>query len=111
MSDVEVLRRQLKIKSGVAKRLFKEHQSYEKEAEDQQIKLDKLIAEQGEEWYIKNARNMLEESKKLIKDTSDRFGNAVQDLRDTILVAKQKEELAEDEELLKAEEALETVSV
>jgi len=111
MSDLATIRRQLKIKSGVAKRLYKEHQSYEKEAEDQKRKLDKFIADDAEAWDIKNARLMLEESNKLIKDTSDRLGAAVQGLRDLLVTAKQNPELVQDEEYLKAEEALETVSV
>lgn len=36
-------------------RLFKEHNTYRKEAEDQQRKLDKFVADKAEDWDIKNA--------------------------------------------------------
>ncbi|TCD70116.1 hypothetical protein EIP91_004845 [Steccherinum ochraceum] len=110
MSEVATIRRQLKIKSGVASRLYKEHQTYQKEEELQQIKLDKFIADDAEAWDIKNARLMLEECKKMIKDTSNRLGTAVQDLREFLVAARQNPDLSEAEELLKAEEVLELVS-
>jgi tubulin-specific chaperone A len=106
MSDPASLRRQLKIKSGVATRLLKEHNMYRKEAEDQQRKLDKFVADGAEEWDIKNATRMMEESNKMIKDSSERLGNAVEDLRAIVLSAKKEPALAEDQDLLKAEEAL-----
>ncbi|THH30624.1 hypothetical protein EUX98_g3551 [Antrodiella citrinella] len=111
MSDLTALRRQLKIKSGVAKRLFKEHQTYEKEEVDQKIKLDKFVADGAEAWDIKNAGLMLEENKKLVKDVANRLGAAVQDLRELLVSAKQNPEITQDEEYLKAEEILESVSV
>jgi len=111
MSDPASIRRQLKIKSGVATRLFKEHNTYRKEAEDQQRKLDKFIAEKAEDWDIKNATRMMEESNKMIKDSAERLGKAVGELRDLVVSAKKEAALANTEELLKAEEALETASV
>jgi len=54
MSDVPAIRRQLKIRSGVVKRLAKEHVSYGKEAEELQRKVDNFIADGAEEWDIKN---------------------------------------------------------
>jgi len=54
MSDLPAARRQLMIKSGVVKRLAKEHALYKKEAEAQQQKLDKFIADSAEAWDINN---------------------------------------------------------
>lgn len=42
-----------------ANRLFKEHKSYVVEEEQQQIKLDKFVANGAEEWDIKNAVSVL----------------------------------------------------
>ena len=39
-------------------RLFKEHKSYQKEEEDLTRKLNKLIADNGDEWDIKNTVRM-----------------------------------------------------
>ncbi|EPT03491.1 hypothetical protein FOMPIDRAFT_51469 [Fomitopsis schrenkii] len=111
MSDTAALRRQLKIKTGSAKRLFKEHKSYQKEEEDLTRKLDKLIGENGEEWPIKNTRKMLEESQRLIQDTSSRLGTAVQDLREVTVAAEKVPELDASPELVAAQETLETVSI
>ena len=36
-------------------RLLKEHNLYKKEADDQQRKVDRMVAENGDEWEIKNA--------------------------------------------------------
>ncbi|OJA15959.1 putative protein 42 [Rhizopogon vesiculosus] len=111
MSDRPAIHRQLNIKSGVAKRLLKEHVLYAKEAEEQQRKVDKLIADNAEEWDTKSARRILEESHRMIKDSDNRLGKAVQDLRELVLRVKSRTEFAEDSELLHAEEALEEASV
>ncbi|KAL4067344.1 tubulin binding cofactor A [Scleroderma yunnanense] len=103
--------RQLKIKVGATKRLLKEHILYGKEAEDQKRKLDKLIAENAEEWDVKSARRILEESQRMIKDSDDRLGKAVQELRTIVSSVKNNPEFEGDEELIKAEEALEEASV
>ena len=38
-----------------SRRLYKEHKLYQKEEEDLKRKLDKYIADNAEEWDIKNA--------------------------------------------------------
>ncbi|KAJ3487113.1 hypothetical protein NLI96_g3748 [Meripilus lineatus] len=107
-----IIRRQLKIKTGVAQRLWKENRSYQKEEEDLTRKLDKFLADAAEDWDIKNTRNMLEESRKLIADTSKRLGNAVQDLREYIIGVERDSNLdTGDDELAKAKGVLEEVSV
>ncbi|KAI0639860.1 tubulin binding cofactor A [Trametes polyzona] len=111
MSDTATLRKQLKIKAGSAKRLYKEHRLYQKEEEDLKRKLDKYVAEGAEDWDIKNTRRMLEESGKMIKDSAERLGGVMQELRELVLAAEQDSSLAEDEDLMKAREALEEVSV
>ncbi|EIN14406.1 hypothetical protein PUNSTDRAFT_41634 [Punctularia strigosozonata HHB-11173 SS5] len=111
MSDTATLKRQLKIKSGAAKRLLKEHNSYRNEAEQLQLKRDKLIADGAEEWDVKNAGRLVEESNKMVVDTAHRLGSTVQELRELVVDAKKKTELAGDDDLLKAEDALEEASV
>lgn len=88
--------------------LHKEHKSYIVEEEQQKIKLDKFVAGNAgneEDWDIRNAvrymvvvcmpashlmshaiqRRMLEESNRMIADTSKRLGNAVQELRQLLV--------------------------
>ncbi|KAI0685079.1 tubulin binding cofactor A [Cytidiella melzeri] len=111
MSDSATVLRQLKIKSGATKRLFKEHKSYVLEEEQQKIKLEKLKADGAEEWDVKNAQKMLEESGKMVNDTSAKLGVSVQDLRALLVAAEKDGSIAKTEEVLKAEEVLEEVSV
>jgi Tubulin binding cofactor A len=73
---------------------------YQEEAEVQKRKLEKLTAEMAEEWDVKNAvcasvlifynleywrldlqTRMMEEADKMIKDSSQRLRNAVEDLK------------------------------
>jgi len=105
MSDPASIRRQLKIKTGVTERLTKEHKLYRKETEVQQRKRDKLIADGAEDWDIKNAGKMLDESNKMILDSADRLEKAVADLRDLIVAAKKDPAMAGASELERAETA------
>ncbi|KAJ6601370.1 tubulin binding cofactor A-domain-containing protein [Mycena vulgaris] len=111
MSDIPALRRQLKIKAGATSRLKKEHELYQKELVDQKLKKDKLIADGAEEWDIKNAGRMEDESEKMIKDSAARLGKAYGELRDLIVSAKKEPALAQDEEFLKAEGILEEAAL
>lgn len=111
INDPASVHRHLKIKVGATQRLLKEHTLYGKEAEEQKRKVDKLVADNADEFEIKNARRILDESQRMIKDTNERLGKAVQDLRDLIVQVKQHTQFTEDEELIKAEEALEQASV
>ncbi|KAH7107116.1 tubulin binding cofactor A [Auriculariales sp. MPI-PUGE-AT-0066] len=101
------LKRQLKIKTGIVQRYLKELALYKNETEDMQRKVDKLLADGVEGWDLKNARNMLEESKKMVPDTQGRLEKAVAELRDVTIQAKLDTGMHESEEYLKADEALE----
>lgn len=54
---------------------------------------------------------LIEESKKMVEDTRVRMGKEAMDLRDLVIAAKKEEGLAEDEDLLKAEEAVESANL
>ncbi|KAF5375235.1 hypothetical protein D9758_000515 [Tetrapyrgos nigripes] len=112
-TDIAALKRQLKIKSGAAKRLTKENGMYRKEAEELKRKLDKLIADGSspDEWDVKNATRLCEESNKMVDDSSSRMGIAVEGLRDLVIQAKKESTLSQDEDLLGAEEVLEHAAV
>jgi len=53
---------------------------------------------------------MIDESQRLIVDTSNRLGNATQDLRE-LIVSSEKVLPSNDEELAKAKEVLQEISV
>ncbi|KAL1748921.1 tubulin binding cofactor A [Schizophyllum fasciatum] len=104
--DLPSIKRQLKIKTGAVSRLWKEYNMYRKEAEDQKIKVDKMVADGGDEYETRNAQRILAESEKMVEDTSSRVGKAAVDLREIVVVGKQHTELLNDEEYLKALEVL-----
>ncbi|PNJ60671.1 TBCA isoform 4 [Pongo abelii] len=64
MADPRV--RQIKIKTGVVKRLVKEKVMYEKEAKQQEEKIEKMRAEDGENYDIKK-----QESEKDLEETEE----------------------------------------
>jgi len=100
MSDTAAVKRQLKIKSGVVQRLAKETKLYAKETAQIVTKKVKLVADGADEWDIKNATKMVEESEKMVIDTKTRLDKAVLDLKDFIKSAKEESGLAADSEEL-----------
>ncbi|ESK97154.1 tubulin-specific chaperone a [Moniliophthora roreri MCA 2997] len=112
MSDANTLKRQLKIKSGAAKRLLKENGLYRKEAQDLLARREKLIADgvNTDEWEVKNATNMYEESNKMIRDSSDRLLSVIAELKELVNAAHKEAEFAEDVELKNAESILREAS-
>ncbi|KAI8047959.1 tubulin binding cofactor A [Gilbertella persicaria] len=75
---------QLKIKTNVVKRIYKEHLGYAKEAEMQQKRIDKLIAENADEADIKKQKEVLAETHQMIPDVKKRLANAYQDLQNQL---------------------------
>jgi len=111
MSDVATIRRQLKIKTGVVKRLTKEVRVYEQEVEVLQKRLDKFIEESAEEWDIKNGRKVLEEGMKMIPDTQNRLSKYAEELKELVEHAKKEPAFEGDADLAGAEEALKNAGV
>jgi len=73
--------------------------------------LDKFVATNADEWDIKNGKRMLEESERMITDNNQRLGAAVDELRDLIIQSKADPALSEAQELLTAEEEMETATI
>ncbi|KAF4611402.1 hypothetical protein D9613_004173 [Agrocybe pediades] len=112
MSDIATAKKQLKIKASATQRLAKEAKVYRQETTDLETRLAKLTADGAEEWDIKNATKMVEESKKMIVDVDTRLGKAVDELKSLVSSAKTEVGLsAEDVDLLKAEEVLKDAAV
>jgi tubulin-specific chaperone A len=83
MADPHV--RQIKIKTGVVKRLVKEKVMYEKEAKQQEEKIEKMKAEDGENYVIKKQAEILQESRMMIPDCQRRLEAAYTDLQQTLV--------------------------
>lgn len=72
--------RQLQIKTGVVKRLFKEYQGYQKEQQRQQERIDKLVASQADEHDIRKQHEVLQETVVMLPDCRQRLEKAFMEL-------------------------------
>ncbi|KAM6328945.1 tubulin-specific chaperone A isoform 2-T2 [Alca torda] len=72
--------RQIKIKTGVVRRLAKEKVMYEKEARQQEEKIEKMKAEACDDYGIKKQIEILQESRMMIPDCQRRLEAAHADL-------------------------------
>ncbi|XP_044301918.1 tubulin-specific chaperone A [Varanus komodoensis] len=106
MADPRV--RQIKIKTGVVKRLAKEKVMYEKEAKQQEEKIEKMKAEDGENYAIKKQTEILQESRMMIPDCQRRLEAAHADLAQLL---ENEKELEETEEYKDALSVLESVKL
>uniref|UniRef100_A0A8R1E4H4 Tubulin-specific chaperone A n=2 Tax=Caenorhabditis japonica TaxID=281687 RepID=A0A8R1E4H4_CAEJA len=86
MSDAEQVK-QLKIKTGVVKRLVKEHISYQKQVVKDEEKAAKLAADatnEDEEYVAKKAKEVARETVTMVRDAQGRLQKAVADLQNLI---------------------------
>jgi len=97
MADqVDVKRvKDIKIKSGVVKRLAKEKVMYEVEAEKSLQKLEKMKVDDPEDYMIRKQQELLEESRMMIPDCKRRLVAAWDDLHKMI---ENDDDLQETEE-------------
>ncbi|XP_076783287.1 tubulin-specific chaperone A isoform X1 [Arvicanthis niloticus] len=129
MADPRV--RQIKIKTGVVKRLpcyqnlpdlylfllehyfylywlVKEKVMYEKEAKQQEEKIEKMKAEDGENYAIKKQAEILQESRMMIPDCQRRLEAAYTDLQQ---ILESEKDLEEAEEYKEARLVLDSVKL
>ncbi|XP_069606062.1 tubulin-specific chaperone A [Ranitomeya imitator] len=106
MADPRV--RQIKIKTGVVKRLSKEKLMYEKEAKQQEEKIERMKSEGGDEYVIKKQAEILQESRMMIPDCHRRLEAAHTDLTQ---VLENEKDLEETEEYKDARAMLDSVKL
>nr|XP_046231451.1 tubulin-specific chaperone A [Scatophagus argus] len=100
--------RQIKIKTGIVKRLAKEENMYKTEAKQQEEKVERLKAEAGDEYVIKKQMEVLQESKMMIPDCHHRLVKAHADL---LQLLETEEDLSESEEYKEARNMLDSVKL
>jgi len=105
MADPRI--KQIKIKTGVVKRLAKEKVMYEKEAEKEKAKLEKMKASGDDSYMIRKQEEVIKESMEMIPDTGKRFQVAYNELKD---ILDNEVELSEKEEYQAAVEILKETS-
>ncbi|CAK9810959.1 Tubulin-specific chaperone A [Anthophora quadrimaculata] len=106
MSDPRI--RTLKIKTGVVKRLAKEKVTYEKEAEKQRERIEKLKEQDKDGYDIKKQEEVLQESLMMVPDCQRRLVKAFEELKkilETEQDLKEVEDYTEAERVLKEAEA------
>lgn len=79
MADPRI--KQLKIKTGVVKRIAKEKTSYEKEAEQEKKRAEKFASEGKDEHVIKKQNEVVQEALMMIPDTQRRLVKAYDELK------------------------------
>lgn len=97
MSDPRL--KQIKIKTGVLKRVGKEKLSYRKEADQQKAKLEKMKEEGKDEHDVKKMSEVLQESLMMIPDCHRRIVAAHAELKQLL---DTEADLAESEEYVAA---------
>ncbi|XP_038221317.1 tubulin-specific chaperone A [Zerene cesonia] len=101
MADPRI--RQIKIKTGVVKRIAKEKVVYEKEAEQQKNRIQKLKDEGQDEHNIRKQEEVLQESLMMVPDCQRRLMKAYTDLKSTL---ETEQDLKENEDYQTAEQVL-----
>jgi len=100
------LARQLKIKLGSCVRLRKEIASYEREAIQQEARVNKMRAENQDEAEIRKQEEVLEESRSMIPNSLERLKQAQTTLKeqmDLILESDHAAQIQESEDWKAAE--------
>ena len=73
--------RQLRIKTGVVKRLAKDHVYYQKEAEKQRERIAKMEADGVDPYDVKKQVEVLEDTLNMLPDTKKRLEQAYNELK------------------------------
>ncbi|GFQ74297.1 tubulin-specific chaperone A [Trichonephila clavata] len=105
MADPRI--KQIKIKTGVVKRLAKEKLMYEKEADKEKAKLEKMQASGEDSYLIRKQEEVIKESVMMVPDTMKRYQVAFNELQE---ILDNEQELAESEEYQAAVEVLKETS-
>ncbi|RHZ78781.1 hypothetical protein Glove_156g98 [Diversispora epigaea] len=99
--------KELKIKTGVVKRLFKEEKSYHTEVLEQKKRIEKITIGGADEYDIAKQNEVLDESQTMIHEVKNRLREAHKALQD--LINKQDPSWTGTEELKQAEDILKEV--
>lgn len=98
----------LKIKTGVVKRLAKEKVVYEKEANQQKTKIEKLKECGKDEYDIRKQEEVLQECLMMVPDCQRRLAVAFEELKN---ILNSEKDLEQSEEFLAAQKVLEEAEI
>ncbi|XP_048475331.1 tubulin-specific chaperone A [Rhincodon typus] len=100
--------RQIKIKTGVVKRLAKEKLMYEKEAKQQEEKVEKMKVDGNDQYMVKKQMEVLQESRMMIPDCQRRLAAAHNDL---VQLLESEKELEDTEEYKEAQATIGSIKL
>merc|ERR1711862_1023481 len=98
-NNQEKLKRNLKIKTDVCVRLYKDVKLYEQERETQIETIAKLESENADFYDIKQQKQILEEMEAMIPDCTKRLKNGLEDLH-ALLSTSEVQSLGDDDPIL-----------
>lgn len=90
--------RQLKIKTGVVKRITREYESYQKEIQRDKNRIDKLRDSSADEHQIRKQEEVLAETISMVPNTRKRLQDALEDLCNFMKENDTEQELTVTEE-------------
>ncbi|CAF1468174.1 unnamed protein product [Adineta steineri] len=88
----------LKIKTGVAKRTWKEYLSYKKEYDNEKRKVEKMTTEGRDEYDVKKANEVLKETESMISHTKSTFIKAWKEFENVYTAAGNDDTLKQSKE-------------
>lgn len=106
MAQADPRIKNIKIHTGVVKRISKEKKVYEKEALDLAGKVEKMEKEGADHYVVKKQREVLQESQMMVPDSQRRLEKAIKEL-EALVKTEENKDLAETEEYKAAETAIE----
>ncbi|KAK6633829.1 hypothetical protein RUM43_001422 [Polyplax serrata] len=96
--------KQIKIKTGIVKRIAKEKTCYDKEANEQRVRVQKLKDDNKEEYYIKKQEEVLQETLMMVPNCQRRLEKAFEELKN---ILRDEKDLENTDEYSLAKKALE----
>lgn len=76
--------RQIKIQTGVVKRIIKEKSMYEQEVVQTEKRIEKMKSDGKDEYDIRKMNEVLDESKMMVPETLERLRKSHEDLKNTL---------------------------
>ncbi|CAG9326476.1 unnamed protein product [Blepharisma stoltei] len=105
------LKKKLRIKSGVVKRMNREHESYQREVDKDRDRVQKLRDNGASESEIKRQEEVLQETIAMIPYTRRKLNEAIQGLRDFMKENDTNNDLIGSQEWTEASNSLSAASV
>ncbi|KAL0281558.1 UNVERIFIED_CONTAM: hypothetical protein PYX00_002505 [Menopon gallinae] len=96
--------KQIKIKTGIVKRIAKEKVCYDNEANELRARIQKMKDECKEDYVIKKQEEILQESLMMVPDCQRRLEKAYEELKN---ILRDEKDLQETDEYSLAKKALE----